>query len=88
VNRLKFFQHFLSFCWCLVTVNIRHLQLTLHGPLNVSTIQILLSGLKNVLQKPHERVSVTDLLSFGEVLIINMCYFSSLILNGVCGCSI
>jgi hypothetical protein len=29
---LEFFKHFLSFCWCLVTLNVRHLQLTLNRP--------------------------------------------------------
>jgi hypothetical protein len=48
------FQHFLSFCQCLAALNVCHLQLTLDWPSNVNAIQKLLSGLKNVLQKPHE----------------------------------
>jgi hypothetical protein len=28
----NFFQHFLSFCWCLVALNVRHHQLTLNRP--------------------------------------------------------
>jgi hypothetical protein len=51
---LKFFQHFLSFCWCLVALNVRHLQLTVDRPWNVNDIKKTLSGLENVLQKPHE----------------------------------
>jgi hypothetical protein len=50
---LEFFQQFLAFCWRLVTLNIRHLQLTLDQPWNVNAIRKPLSGLKNVLQKPH-----------------------------------
>jgi hypothetical protein len=48
---LEFLQHFLSFCRCLVALNVCHLQLTLDRPRNVNVIKKLLSGLKNVLQK-------------------------------------
>jgi hypothetical protein len=41
------------FCWCLVELNVLHLQLTLDWPLNVNAIQKPLSGL-NVFRKPHE----------------------------------
>jgi hypothetical protein len=44
---LEFCQHFMSFCWCLVALNIRHLQRTLSGPWNMNAIQKPLSGLKN-----------------------------------------
>jgi hypothetical protein len=47
---LEFFQHFLSFCWCLVTLNVRHLQQTLDQPWNMSAIQKPLFGLKNILK--------------------------------------
>jgi hypothetical protein len=36
---LKIFKHFLSLRWCLVTLNVRHLQLTLNRPWNVNAIQ-------------------------------------------------
>jgi hypothetical protein len=50
---LKLFQHFL-FCYCMVTLNVCHLQVTFDWPQNVNAIKKPLSGLKNVLQKPHE----------------------------------
>jgi hypothetical protein len=50
----KFFQHFLSFCWCLVTLNVRHLQLTLNQPSNTNAIQKPLSSLKYVFQRSRE----------------------------------
>jgi hypothetical protein len=40
--------HILSFCLCLVVMNLRHLQLTLDRPWNVNAFQKPLSGLKNV----------------------------------------
>jgi hypothetical protein len=46
------FQHFLSFCWCLVALNICYLEPTLFQPLNVNVTQKLLSSRKNVLRKP------------------------------------
>jgi hypothetical protein len=55
---LEFFQHFLWFCWCLVALDICHLQLIVDRPWNVNTIQKPLSGLKNVLKKPHEALQV------------------------------
>jgi hypothetical protein len=36
---LDFFQHFISFCWCLVAPNVCHLQLTLDQPWNVNLIK-------------------------------------------------
>jgi hypothetical protein len=51
---VKIFQHFLSFYWCLASLNICHLQLTLNCPWIVSVIQTLLSSSKNVLQETHE----------------------------------
>jgi hypothetical protein len=51
---LEFVRHIVSFCWCLVALNVRRLQLTLDGPWNVNAIAKPLSDLKNVLQKPHE----------------------------------
>jgi hypothetical protein len=51
---LEFFQHFLSFCWCLVNLNICHFQLTFDWPWNMNAIKKQLSSLKNVLQKPHK----------------------------------
>jgi hypothetical protein len=38
VGRNKFIQHFLSFCWCLVALSVRHFKLTLDGPGNVNAI--------------------------------------------------
>jgi hypothetical protein len=53
----QIFSTFLSFCRCLVILNI-DLQLTLDWPCNMNAIQKPLSGLKNVLQKPHEAIRV------------------------------
>jgi hypothetical protein len=50
---LTFFQHSLLFCWCLVALNVHHLQLPLKRPWNMNAIQKPLSSLKNVLQKPY-----------------------------------
>jgi hypothetical protein len=50
---LNFF-NILSFFWCLVTLNIRQLQLRLDWPQYVNAIQKPLSSLKNVFQKPLE----------------------------------
>jgi hypothetical protein len=50
----EIFQHFLSFYRSLVALNLRYIKLTLDRPWNVKAIQKQLSGLKNVLQKPHE----------------------------------
>jgi hypothetical protein len=36
---LEFFQHFLSFCWCLVALYVHHLQPTLNQPWNMDAIQ-------------------------------------------------
>jgi hypothetical protein len=48
----QIFQHFLPFCFAR-SPNIHHLQQTLDWPRNINAIQKPLSGLKNVLQKPH-----------------------------------
>jgi hypothetical protein len=60
---LEVFQYVLSFWWCLVTLKVHHLQLTLDRPWNVNVIQKPPWGLKNVLQSvtKHFKGFVADL---------------------------
>jgi hypothetical protein len=70
----------------LVALNVRHLQLTLDKPSNVNAIQKPLSGIKNVLQKPHEAshgVSVADLPSFTQNLMQTCCSILPLIADKI-----
>jgi hypothetical protein len=58
------FQHFLTFSWYLVALNVRHLQLTLDRPRNVNAIQKPLSVLNNVLQKASRSISRVSFTEF------------------------